>query len=260
MAGILEPVGVKGKSTMSELPNFLYGTAWKEERTKALVTQALAAGFTAIDTANQRKHYFEAAVGEAVRDAIAQGAVTREALFLQTKFTFQGGQDARLPYDPKAPVATRGRLERDDIEAWRAIETLAHSGKARHIGVSNFTLEQLRELVELAQVKPRFLQNRCYAKTGWDREVRALCREHGIVYQGFSLLTANQRELAAKPVQQLCGRIGRSSAELVFRFAVEVGMLPLTGTSNVAHMRLDLGALDFRLERADVEMLERIAG
>jgi diketogulonate reductase-like aldo/keto reductase len=288
MAGILEPVGLKGKSTMIKLPNFLYGTAWKEERTKALVTQALAAGFTAIDTANQRKHYFEAAVGEAVRDAIAQGAVTREALFLQTKFTFQGGQDARLPYDPKAPVATqvaqsfqsslehfetdyldsyllhgpttRGRLERDDIEAWRAIETLAHSGKARHIGVSNFTLEQLRELVELAQVKPRFLQNRCYAKTGWDREVRALCREHGIVYQGFSLLTANQRELTAKPVQQLCGRIGRSSAELVFRFAIEVGMLPLTGTSNVAHMRLDLGALDFRLEAADVELLERIAG
>jgi diketogulonate reductase-like aldo/keto reductase len=270
------------------LPSFMYGTAWKEERTRELVTQALAAGFSAIDTANQRKHYFEVAVGEAVRDAIAGGAVTRAALFLQTKFTFQGGQDARLPYDPRAPVATqvaqsfqsslehfetdyldsyllhgpttRGRLESDDVEAWRAIEALAQSGKARHIGVSNFTLEQLRELVGLAQVKPRFLQNRCYAKTGWDREVRALCREHGIVYQGFSLLTANRRELESKVVQQLCARTGRSSAELVFRFAIEVGMLPLTGTSDVAHMRLDLGALDFRLERADVDSLERVAG
>jgi diketogulonate reductase-like aldo/keto reductase len=272
---------------MSRVPSFLYGTAWKEERTKGLVTQALAAGFSAIDTANQRKHYFEAAVGEAVREAIARGAATRSGLFLQTKFTFPGGQDARLPYDPNAAVATqvaqsfqsslehfqtdyidsyllhgpttRGRLARDDIEAWRAIEALAQSGQARHVGVSNFTLEQLRELLELAQIKPRFVQNRCYAKTGWDREVRALCREHDVVYQAFSLLTANRRELEAKAVQQLCARTGRSSAELVFRFAIEVGMLPLTGTSDVAHMRLDLGALDFRLERADVDLLERIA-
>jgi diketogulonate reductase-like aldo/keto reductase len=273
---------------MNRRPSFLYGTAWKEERTKGLVTQALAAGFTAIDTANQRKHYFEAAVGEAVREAIAQGAATRETLFLQSKFTFRGGQDERLPYDPKAPVAaqvaqsfqsslehfetdyldsyllhgptTRGRLAPDDIEAWRAIEALAQSGKARNIGVSNFTLEQLRELLALAQIKPRFLQNRCYAKTGWDREVRALCREQGVVYQGFSLLTANRHELGAKAVEQLCARTGRSTAELVFRFAIEVGMLPLTGTSDVAHMRLDLGALDFSLERADVDLLERVAG
>lgn len=273
---------------MNGLPRFLYGTAWKEERTKGLVKQALAAGFTAIDTANQRKHYFEAAAGEAAREAIAEGGFTREALFLQTKFTFQGGQDARLPYDPNAPVATqvaqsfqssldhfetdyldsyllhgpttRGRLGPDDLEAWRAIEGLAQSGKARHIGVSNFTLEQLRELLELSQTKPRFLQNRCYAKTGWDREVRALCRQQGVVYQGFSLLTANRRELDAKAFQQLCARTGRSSAELVFRFAIEVGMLPLTGTCDVAHMRLDLNALDFRLERADVDLIERIAG
>src|SRR5215207_2775109 len=93
--------------SMNSLPSFLYGTAWKEERTKGLVTQALAAGFTAIDTANQRKHYFEVAVGKAVRAAISTGAATRESLFLQTKFTFRDGQDERLPYDPEAPIATQ---------------------------------------------------------------------------------------------------------------------------------------------------------
>ncbi len=271
----------------AQLPSFLYGTAWKEERTQSLVDQALAAGFTAIDTANQRKHYFEVGVAKAVRSAISVGAATRESLFLQTKFTFVDGQDERLPYDPKAPIATqvaqsfqsslehfetdyldsyllhgpttRGRLTPDDIKAWRAIEALAQGGKARHIGISNFTLEQLRELVKLAQVKPRFLQNRCYAKTGWDREVRALCRDHGIVYQGFSLLTANKKELSSEAVQQLCKRTKRTSAELVFRFAIEVGMLPLTGTSSPEHMRLDLGALDFRLERADIDLLENVS-
>jgi len=269
-------------------PRIMYGTAWKEERTEALTALALRAGFRGIDTANQRKHYFEAAVGAAVGKALSEGLVTRAELFLQTKFTFQDGQDQRLPYDPKAPIATqveqsfqsslehfatdyldsyllhgpstRGPLGPDDIEAWRAIEALAQSSRSRHVGVSNFTAAQLKELVSLASVKPSFVQNRCYARTGWDREVRAMCREHGIVYQGFSLLTANRSELASAPMKKLMARTGRTAAELTFRFAVEVGMLPLTGTSSAEHMQLDLGALDFELERADVQMLERISG
>src|SRR5258706_3672131 len=182
------------------IPKILYGTAWKEERTEGLTTLALEAGFRGIDTANQRKHYFEVAVGKAVQTAIASGRLTRSELFLQSKFTFKDGQDQRLPYDPNAPVATQVRQSCDsslqhfatdyldsfvlhgpssrdaltpvDVEAWRAIEALASEGKARYIGVSNFSLAQLRELLKLAQVKPRFLQNRCYARTGWDSEVR----------------------------------------------------------------------------------------
>jgi len=275
-------------TTPAEIPSFLYGTAWKEERTEALTTLALEAGFAGIDTANQRKHYFEVAVGKAVLSAIAAGRTTRSQLFLQTKFTSRDGQDERLPYDPKAPVATqvrqsfdsslehfqtdyldsyllhgptsRGQLSREDIEAWRAIESLAESGQARFIGVSNFTLAQLRELVALAKVKPTFLQNRCYARTGWDREVRGFCTQHGIVYQGFSLLTANRKELEAKAVEQLAQRMQHTPQQLVFAFARQVGMLPLTGTSSPEHMRLDLGALGLRLEHADLDLLQRIAG
>ena len=86
------------------VPRFLYGTAWKEGETERLTALALRSGFRGIDTANQRKHYHEAAVGRAVRAAIAGGLVTRDELFLQTKFTFRGGRDHRLPYDPGAPV------------------------------------------------------------------------------------------------------------------------------------------------------------
>lgn len=269
------------------IPKVLYGTAWKEERTEGLTALALQAGFRGIDTANQRKHYFEVAVGKAVQSAIAAGNVTRPELFLQSKFTFQDGQDHRLPYDPKAATATqvqqsfksslehfatdyldsfvlhgpssRGSLTPADVEAWRAIEALAESGQARFIGVSNFTLEQLRELLGLARVAPRFLQNRCYAKKGWDRAVRKLCAEHGVIYQGFSLLTANRAELQTAPFTALCKRTGRSAAELVFAFARQVGMLPLTGTSSPEHMRLDLRALELSLEPADVELIENLA-
>src|SRR5450755_84411 len=89
------------------VPDFLYGTAWKEDRTAALTELAIRTGFRAIDTANQRRHYFEAGVGEGLAAAYRAGVVIRADLFLQTKFTYQRGQDHRLPYDPAALPAAQ---------------------------------------------------------------------------------------------------------------------------------------------------------
>lgn len=167
------------------VPRFLYGTAWKEDRTRPLTERALREGFRGIDTANRRRHYHEAAVGEAVAAAAASGLVTRGDLFLQTKFTFRGGQDHRLPYDPAAPVAVqvgqsfarslehlgtdvidsyvlhgpsqRFGLGDDDREAWRAMEALHDQGRARLLGVSNVTAEQLELLCREARVAPHFV-------------------------------------------------------------------------------------------------------
>lgn len=272
----------------ASVPRFLYGTAWKEERTERLTRLALDSGFAGIDTANQRKHYDEAGVGAAVRAAVASGAVTRERLFLQTKFTHLDGQDRRLPYDRAAPVAlqvaqsfesslehlgtdyldsyvlhgpTRSRgLGPADWDAWRAMEALARAGRTRRLGVSNVSLEQLRLLCDEAEIAPAFVQNRCYARTGWDRSVREFAAARGIVYQGFSLLTANARELTAPPVAGVARRTGRSPAEIVFRFALAVGMLPLTGSSNAEHLRLDLAVTSFELSPAEVSAIERVSG
>ncbi len=100
MSSHIEVDGIK-------VPSFFYGTAWKEERTAALTELALDSGFLAIDTANQRKHYFEEGVGQGLRAFLKKGTRTREDIFLQTKFTYQRGQDHRLPYDPKAALATQ---------------------------------------------------------------------------------------------------------------------------------------------------------
>src|SRR5207248_11758315 len=89
------------------VPRFLYGTAWKEDETQRLTDLALRQGFRGIDTANQRRHYDEAAIGRAVAATVASGLVARGELFLQTKFTFRRGQDHRLSYDPQAPVRTQ---------------------------------------------------------------------------------------------------------------------------------------------------------
>jgi diketogulonate reductase-like aldo/keto reductase len=249
------------------------------------VQLAVAAGFTAIDTANQLIHYQEALVGEALL-ALAKQGVPRDRLFLQTKFTSTNGQDHRTPYDASADLTTqviqsfdsslahlhtdyldsyvlhgpyqRQGLGEADREVWAAIEGLYRSGKTKMIGISNVTAEQLAQLCAQATVKPMMVQNRCYAALGWDKEVREICRAHSIIYQGFSLLTANQGIFAEPSIRAIAKRLGSGLAQVVFRFAMEVGMLPLTGTTNPQHMKEDLEAEQLTLTAEDMQVIETI--
>jgi len=268
------------------IPAFMYGTAWKKEATKELVQLAVASGFTAIDTANQLIHYEEALVGEALQ-ALEKKGIKRGALFLQTKFTSVDGQDHRTPYDPSADLTTQVRQSFDsslthlgttyldsyvlhapfqrrglgdpDWEVWAAMEELYQSGKTKMIGISNVTAGQLTQLCEQANHKPMVVQNRCFATLGWDQEVREICQTHDIIYQGFSLLTANRAVLADPEIRAIAQRLGASSAQVIFRFAMQIGMLPLTGTTSQQHMKEDLQAEQFALSTEEIQRIESIA-
>ena len=272
----------------SSIPDILYGTAWKEERTQGLVELALRTGFRGIDTANQRRHYVEAAVGQGLAAAYRDGVVTRDDVFLQTKFTYLPGQDHRLPYDPQADLSTQvgqsmasslehlgtdrvdsyvlhGPASRDhwteaDAEVWAAMTQERDAGRTRLLGVSNISREQLHQLVASAAEAPAFVQNRCFAHDGWDREVRAFCAERRIVYQGFSLLTANRQVLADPLVTGIAERCGATPAQVVFRFARAVGMLPITGTSSAVHMAQDLDSRALVLTADEVRAIESLGG
>ena len=266
------------------IPRFLYGTAWKEDDTERLTLLALRQGFRGIDTANQRKHYHEAAVGRAVSTVLNEVSIARDDLFLQTKFTLRDGQDHRLPYNPAASIAEqveqsfasslshlgvetidsyllhgpsmRAGISKEDWDAWRAMEAIHASGRTRILGVSNVTAEQLRILFAGARVKPRFVQNRCYASRGWDREVRSFCTENGIVYQGFSLLTANRTAMEHPFLTRIAARHGCGAGPLVFRFALAIGMIALTGTTSAEHMRADLDILVLELVPEEIATIE----
>ena len=266
------------------VPRFLYGTAWKENETQRLTELAVGQGFRGIDTANQRRHYHEAAVGKSIAASIATGLVARKDLFLQTKFTFRTSQDHRLPYDPKAPVATqveqslasslehlgietidsyllhgpssRKGLTADDWAAWRAMEQIHDTSRTRLLGISNVSLEQIKLLCQEARIQPRFVQNRCYATTGWDRPIRQFCATNGITYQGFSLLTANRALLAHPELTSIARRHNRTTTQIIFRFALDAGMICLTGTTNAEHMRKDLEISDSHLSREEVGHIE----
>jgi diketogulonate reductase-like aldo/keto reductase len=140
------------------------------------------------------------------------------------------------------------------------MEALRGEATVRAIGVSNVTAEQLAALCRLAAVPPAFVQNRCFARLGWDREVRRVCAGEGVVYQGFSLLTANQRELASRPVAEVARVHGATPAQVVLRMAVQLGMVCLTGTSDPQHMREDLAVAELKLDDEEVALLERLSG
>jgi len=268
------------------VPSFMYGTAWKKEATARCVLLAVDSGFRAIDTANQLIHYQEALVGEALKSLEQQG-VKRDRLFLQTKFTPAGGQDHRTPYDPSADLTTqvnqsfasslnhlatdyidsyvlhapfsRRGLGEADWEVWSALEALYESGKTKMIGISNIGAGQLTELCQRANHKPMVVQNRCFAALAWDKQIREICHAHDIIYQGFSLLTANREVLAAPQVQQIARSRGATAAQIIFRFAVHIGILPLTGTTSQQHMREDLEAERLTLSSDEIELIETIA-
>jgi len=126
--------------------------------------------------------------------------------------------------------------------------------------VSNVDLIHLEQMEAAEAEMPAFVQNRCFARFGWDREVRMFCREREIVYQGFSLLTANRDIVQNAAIAELADALGVTPAQVVFAFARMVGMLPLTGTSSAEHMEQDLASVELVLPSSIAEVLEWFAG
>jgi diketogulonate reductase-like aldo/keto reductase len=261
-------------------PRILYGTAWKKDETESLVRTAILQGFRGIDTACQPKHYHEAGVGAALR-----GALARTDLYLQTKFTPLSGQDpARIPYDPKAPLAEQVRQSlavslrnlgtdyldclvlhsplpstSQTLEVWRTMESMVESREVRQLGISNcYRLEELEALFDSARYKPAVVQNRFYADTGYDREIRAFCRQHGIIYQCFWTLTANPQALAHRTVRELATKHRRTPAQILFRYLTQNDIVPLTGTRSEIHMREDMAIFDFELTQLERKAMDAL--
>lgn len=255
------------------IPPLIYGCAWKKERTADLVYQALTTGFGGIDVAAQPRHYREDLAGKGIRRALSEGRVKRENLFIQTKYTPISGQDpTNLPYDPKTSITTQVQTsinsslknlrETEDLsgvdnsyidslvlhsplptfaetkEAWRACEEFVPH-RVRNLGISNTTLPILRELWDVARIKPAVVQNRFHKETSFEGPLRKFCRDKGIVFQSFWTLSANPKLLRVRPTVFVAKAAG-VSAEVAFYCLVLglKGTVVLDGTQN--HMREDL--------------------
>lgn len=271
-------------TTDALIPTIVYGTAWKKERTRDLVAQALRMGFRGIDTACQPKHYNEAGVGDGIADALNEG-LRRNELYLQTKFTTVSGQDPqRIPYDSharlseqvKQSLATSLRNLRTDYldclvlhspiadaqsatEVWETMESFVDSRQVKRLGISNcYSVEYLAALHRAVRHKPAVVQNRFYADTNYDIDIRKFCHEHGIVYQSFWTLSANPHLLASKEVVGMSSAYARTPAQILFRYLHQVGVTPLTGTTSEQHMRDDLSIVEFALSESDLAKISAL--
>lgn len=263
------------------IPPMLYGTAWKMNDTAALVAQALAAGFCGIDTACQPRHYNEPGVGAGIASATRPAGAP--PLYVQTKFTPPSGQDATtIPYDATAPVEAQVESSfatscanlapirpdtlilhsplptpEETLRAWRAMERLQQRGEVAMLGISNcYDAALLRYLGENAAVLSSVVQNRFYAKTGYDTAIRAWCDAHGVIYESFWTLTANTHALGALALGRIAARHGCEPAQILLRHVTQLGIVPLTGTTDPEHMRDDLAIFDFSLNADELAAVE----
>jgi len=254
--------------------HLLYGTAWKKEETAQLVSDAVRNGFRFIDTACQPKHYNEPGVGKGWSEAAAELGLSRQDFYLQSKFTSISGQDPkRIPYDQSKSIEEQVkeslqvslknlRTEYLDalvlhgpypnrvstMKAWRTMESFVKEGKVRLIGISNmYDFEAFQELYNNANVKPSILQNRFYAESNFDTELRAFCKEKGILYQSFWTLTANRDALATSAIKEIARSKSLTPQTLMYAFMMTLGHTPLDGTTNVKHMQEDI-ALQSRIK------------
>jgi len=267
-------------------PRIIYGTAWKKADTARLVTLAIQTGFRGIDTACQPKHYDEAGAGTGVAASLTHG-LTRADLYLQTKFTSLSGQDPdRIPYDRKAPLphqvarsvaVSLVNLQTEYLDcvllhapmptmaqthsAWRALETCVDAGQVRQLGISNcYRLDDLKGLHERARIKPAVVQNRFYADTNYDRDIRAFCDQHQITYQSFWTLSANPQLLAHETMTAPAALHRRTPAQILFRYLTQIGVVPLTGTKSATHMSEDLSIFEFELSNEELSAIgERLS-
>lgn len=274
-SALLDNLLLHGKQAV---PAFLYGTAWKKDKTADLVYLAICSGFKGIDTAAQPKHYREDLVGQGVRRALSEDKISRGDLFIQTKFTSVNGQDpSKMPYNPTAsifeqvhtsirsslrnmrPLAEESSSEStyldclvlhsplptmaQTLEAWRAAETYVPH-KIRYLGISNVSLSVLEQLYDAADFKPAVVQNRFYPSTKFDLSVRAFCAEKSIIYQSFWTLSANPKIVHGPEVGQVANKIGLTPYEAMYSLVLALdNVVILNGTTNTKHMVDDVSCV-----------------
>jgi diketogulonate reductase-like aldo/keto reductase len=256
--------------------------------TKQATKAALEAGFRHLDCAERYRN--EAAVGEAIREAFTAGTLLREDLFVTTKLWNTNHRPERVrpafdasrrrlqldhidcyiihtpfafrPGDDQDPRDERGQVIYDSgvtlVETWRALERLVDDGYCRSIGLSDITLEKLREIVAVARIRPAMVQIESHPYLPeWD--LLDFCREHGIVLQAFAALGhAMEPNLLADPViTSIAQRVKKTPAQIALAWAVQRGSAFLTTSTKPQRIQesFDISALP---EDAMREIRDRI--
>jgi alcohol dehydrogenase (NADP+) len=272
-----------------ELPAVGFGTLIPDPlATKQATSAALETGFRHLDCAERYRN--EDAVGDAIQDALKAGTLRREDLFVTTKLWNTNHRPERVkpafdasrrrlqldyvdcylihtpfafqPGDELDPRDEDGRVICDPgvtlVETWRALERLVDDGDCKSIGLSDITLDKLREIVAAARIKPAVVQVESHPYLPeWD--MLDFCREHGIVLQAFAALGhAMEPSVLEDPViTAIAERVHKTPAQVALAWAVQRGTAFLTTSTKPRRIQesFDLSTLP---EDAMRQIRERI--
>ncbi|WP_223594786.1 aldo/keto reductase [Neobacillus bataviensis] len=227
------------------------------------VKSAIKHGYRSIDTAAIYEN--EAGVGEGIREGLAEAGISREDLFVTSKVW-----NADIGYEETIAAYERSLtklgLEYLDLylvhwpvegkfkEAWRALETLYKEGRVRAIGVSNFQVHHLEELMSEAEIKPMVNQVEYHPRLT-QKEVQAFCREHGIQLEAWSPLM--QGGLLDNPVLgEIAGKYGKSPAQVILRWDLQNGVVTIPKSVKEHRIIENSQVFDFELSDEDMQRID----
>lgn len=233
---------------------------WDYEECKKAVLAALKAGYRHIDTAQLYKN--ERAVGDAIRES----GISREEIFITTKiWTTNYGYDKakaaiqksldRMKIDYIDLMLLHQRFE-DYIGAWKALEEAVHEGKIRSIGVSNFTQEQVLEIMNAGTIKPVVNQVECHPYFQ-QNEMQAFLEKHDMLLEAWYPLGHGDKKLMKEPVlAALSQKHGKSVAQIILRWHIQKGHIVFPKSVNEQHIKDNIDLYDFELAIEDMSKID----
>ncbi|MBT2601695.1 aldo/keto reductase [Bacillus sp. ISL-53] len=227
------------------------------------VKVAIKHGYRSIDTAAIYEN--EEGVGQGIREGLKEAGISREDLFVTSKVW-----NADLGYESTIAAYEKSLqklgLEYLDLylihwpvegkykEAWRALETLYKEGKVKAIGVSNFQIHHLKDLMEDAEVKPMVNQVECHPRLT-QKEVQAFCKEQGIQLEAWSPLM--QGELLDNEVlQAIATKHGKSVAQVILRWDLQNGIVTIPKSTKEHRIVENSTVFDFELTEEEMNLID----
>lgn len=245
-----------------QIPVIGFGTYKIDDPAKAAQTvkNAALAGYRLFDAAAFYGN--EAEVGQGLR----QSGLLRKDYFLTSKvWNDRHGYDETLrAFDESLQKLGTDYLDlflihwpKDkNAETWRALETLYKEGRAKAIGVSNFKEHHLDEILQEAEITPMINQTE-YHPLFQQKELKAYCERLGVKLQAYSPLMRGE---ALKPplIHALAKKYGKTSSQIVLRWDIQCGVIPVPKSADAGRMKENLGVFDFELSEEDMAQINAL--
>jgi methylglyoxal/glyoxal reductase len=250
-----------------KMPWFGLGVFKVEEGPELIeaIKAAIKHGYHSIDTAAIYEN--EEGVGQAIQEAMNEIGIKREELFVTSKvWNADLGYDSTLAAYEKSLTKLgldyldlyliHWPVEGKYVEAWKALETLYKAGKVKAIGVSNFQVHHLEELLKHAEIKPMINQVEYHPRLT-QKEVQAFCQQHDIQLEAWSPLM--QGQLLDHPVlQEIAAKYGKTIAQVILRWDIQNGVVTIPKSTKNHRIIENASIFDFELSVADMDKIDQL--